>query len=326
MKITKELLERYHLGRCSLEEEKAVQNWLEEDGIETDFPASMGDGIQLENRIWNEISENLELEEDVAGRNHQFPYSWMQIAASLLLLTGIGASIWLMNKPIITEKLTVKAPIERQYITIRTAKGEKKIHTLPDGTRVNLNGGSELRHLEEFSPKDSIRAVFLNGEAFFNVTKDAQKPFVVTTKRSLTRVLGTRFNLRTYADEFAEKLIVEEGKVRFSSRNKNSTVILTANERGTLLASGRIRKDGVYASRYLAWKDNKLVFENQSMNSIATELERWYGVNVTITNPAFADNYYTGSFQDKSLGEVLETIRYAVGFHYKIANNKVVIY
>lgn len=327
MEITKELLEKYHLGRCTLEEEKAVESWLANDIVETDFPSEMGDGVQRENHIWESISDNLGLEEteEIETQQRGLVYMLPRVAAAVVFLVGIGSSVWFFSKNN-TDKISKVTSVETKYVTVRTAKGEKKEFVLPDGTRINLNGDSELRHFERITSKDTLRLVYLNGEAFFNVIKDPQKPFVVKTSGSKTRVLGTRFSIRTYADEATIQLVVEEGKVRFSSEKTGKSVLLTANERALLLESGRIKKDPVYAPKFLAWKNNKLIFENQPMLRIAKELERWFGVEVSIQNAEFQDHYYTGSFQDKSLGEVLETMRYAVGFKYTVTAKKVVIY
>lgn len=341
MEITRELLEEYHGGRCTAEQKQAVEDWLNGQHLETDFPVGMGDGKMIENDIWNSMSEHLGFAENEksAALSHQYPESfrsnfhipaWLvRLAASVLLLVVSGYVLWFVsNRQFAGKNITqidTKSPA-RAYITMATKPGERKQYVLPDGSRVTLNANSEIRYPALVLLTDTLRTVYLKGEAFFSVEKDPERPFVVHAKRSLTRVLGTRFNLKAYERDQSVTLVVQEGKVRFSDAANKRQLILTANQRGVLDPTDLLIKDNVYANRYLAWKENKLVFENQPLSAVETALEAWYGIDVVIDNPQLKLNRYTGSFADKPVDEVLEAMRYAIGFKYEIRGKKVIIY
>lgn len=341
MEITRDLLEQYHGGRCTAEQKQAVEDWLNEQHLETDFPVGMGDGKMIENGIWNSMSENLGFAENEKSdmpshqyaenrRSNFYTPAWLlRIAASVLLLVVSGYVLWLLSNRHFADKsitnVETKSPATA-YITMATKPGERKQYVLPDGSRVTLNANSEIRYPALALLTDTLRTVYLKGEAFFSVEKDPDRPFVVHTKRSLTRVLGTRFNLKAYERDQSVTLVVQEGKVRFSDAADKRRITLTANQRGILDHEALLTKDNVYANRYLSWKENKLVFENQPLSVVGTALEAWYGIDVVIENPQLKRNRYTGSFADKSVNEVLEAMSYAVGFKYEIRGNKVIIY
>jgi transmembrane sensor len=341
MEIARELLVQYHGGRCTAEQKQAVEDWLNAQYLETDFPVGMGDGKMIENDIWNSMSENLGFAEnersDMPSHQHaenhrsnfHIPAWLLRIAASVLLLVVSGYVLWLLSNRHFADKSITKAETKSPataYITMATKPGERKQYVLPDGSRVTLNANSEIRYPTSVVLTDTLRTVYLKGEAFFSVEKDPDRPFVVHTKRSLTRVLGTRFNLKAYERDQSVTLVVQEGKVRFSDAADKRRITLTANQRGILDHEELLTKDNVYANRYLAWKENRLVFENQPLWIVGTALEAWYGIDVVIENPHLKRNRYTGSFADKSVNEVLEAMSYAIGFKYEIRENKVIIY
>ena len=341
MEITRELLEKYHGGNCTAGEKRAVENWLKQQSMETDFPAGMGDGKVLEDTIWNSMSKNLDFTENEKSESAPKEYSekrmsrigisfwFLRVAASVLVVAATGYALWFFSNREFSDKnnseVTGKSMVT-QYVTIRTRVGERKQYTLPDGSEVMLNAESEIRFPSLFLLTDTLRRVYLNGEAFFSVEKDQNRPFVVHTAHSQTRVLGTRFNLKAYEKERFTELVVEEGKVKFSDTNSKQHLILTASQRAVMDGSDLAIRENVYADRYFAWKENKLVFENQSLTSIAADLERWYGVEVTIENNRFKNNRYTGSFVARPISEVLETMGYAVGFKFAVTGKKVIIY
>ncbi len=196
-------------------------------------------------------------------------------AASIVLLISSGV-FYLMNANSHIDKIQTIAQITKE-----TAWGQKMNVTLSDSTIVKLNAGSKLEFPEKFS--DSLREVKLTGEAFFDVAHNPKKPFIIKTGALTTKVLGTSFNVEAYKDSENIKVTLATGKIALS--NKSSSITLIPAEQAVF---GKINKDievnKVDISKYLAWKDGILRFENSSLMEAASKLEKWYGVQVEFEN------------------------------------------
>jgi len=319
MRITKELIERYHAGQCSGQERYAVKTWLESDEAELSFP-EQADIKAMEDKGWKKISGRYHI---TAGRENNrskfrnYRLSW-QLAACVTAVVTVAVFYNLSR--LSHQKGEEKSA--QNYKEVKAHKGQKLTIDLPDGTVVQLNSESTLRFPAKFAA--ASRQVELKGEAFFSVTKDPSSPFSIGTLNTRITVLGTRFNLRAYPSEAQTSVVVEEGRVRFSG--KTDSLILTANQLGVLRSGSAMQMKEVSAESYLAWKDNKLVFENESLESIVKTLERWYAVQISIKAPAIARERYTGKFDHPNLKTVLESMSFALDFNYRLKDNIYVIY
>ncbi|WP_158642741.1 FecR family protein [Chitinophaga japonensis] len=232
--------------------------------------------------------------------------------------------------------------------TVATKPGTRKNITLPDGSSVWLNADSRLTYIGDF--RGNTREVHLSGEAFFNVTKDKDRPFIIHTSAIDLRVLGTAFNVRSYESEKETETSLVSGAVEVTLRNDplkkiilkpkekilvnntvNSTAYTTAGGKGheeiPLIVLGKIRYWGKDSSNNIetAWMKNRLVFDRETLDKIAGKIERWYGVRVIITDDRLNEAKYTGLFENEKLKEVLEALRLTGGFHYTIQEDKVTI-
>ena len=159
-----------------------------------------------------------------------------------------------------------------------TARGSKSEFTLPDGTRVWLNGDSRLSYPETFDA--GIRRVRLDGEAFFQVRHDASHPFVVDMEVMQVEVLGTEFDARHRAGTRYAETILQSGSVRVLTPDRKSPILLRPDERILFdTQTGRIAVSEVSACDYCSWTSRRLVFTNKSLSAILVNLERWYGVH-----------------------------------------------
>ncbi|MCE7044493.1 FecR family protein [Dyadobacter sp. CY312] len=320
MKITAELLQKYAEGLCSTQERLAVEKWLDHSEAEVSFPAEQDLQVHKAN-IWQNIENDAHDYEPDRKPITTFWKPWLA-AATVLLVCGL--SLFLLRRPSKNQPRYTKTVTNIQYQTIKTSKGEKRAIKLSDGTDIYLNSDSEIRFPVPFS--DTSRQVMLSGEAYFNVAKDKKRPFTVTTSQTSVRVLGTVFSLKSYSERITT-LVVKEGKVQFASLLKNQKpLIITANQRGRFNMTSGMTKDNVYADRYLAWKDNRLVFDNESLTSVALTLERWYNIEMKKIPERIAMQHYTGEFEGKSLEYVLERMSYVMEFKYTINNKTVIIY
>lgn len=322
MKITAELLEKYAEGLCSSEERLAVEKWLDNAEAEVSFPSEQDIPLH-QARIWQKVGQHVYDHQLHTKQIHAFWKPWL-VAATVLVACAL--SFFLFKRQYESKPLLTKHVANIQYQRIKTAKGEKRAIRLSDGTEIYLNADSEIHFPARFS--DTSRQVILSGEAYFAVAKDAKRPFVVRTSQTSVRVLGTVFSLKAYA-EHTTTLVVKEGKVQFSALSGNQGgghLILTANQRGQFNVSTGLKKDNVYANRYLAWKDNKLIFDNESMKNATLTLERWYNIEVNKIPEHIAREHYTGEFEGQSLEYVLERMSYVMQFKYTINKKNVTIY
>ena len=250
--------------------------------------------------------------------------TWLKVAAVIVwILMGI---FWFTNNNNINQPETA----EITFIERLTTGGQKSKVTLPDGTVVHLNSESRLRFPEQFG---KTREVILEGEAFFQVTRDESKPFLVNSGGLVTQVLGTSFNIKAFSGEDIQ-VTVATGKVSVESIKTTQSapgempqkVILTPNQQATYSIAGKsVRKLEVNTQNYIAWKDKTLKFDGLRFEEVAKILSRWYGVNITLENDQLRDCNITGEYIDKGLHTVLENLEHVLGIEYEYSKEAVTI-
>ena len=173
------------------------------------------------------------------------------------------------------EKNVEEKPVKSNELII--PRGGENTVILADGTTVHLNAGSKLTYPVRFAGKR--RVVALEGEAYFEVAKDANKPFTVQFMSSSVTVLGTSFNIRAYPEEKQSQTTLAEGSVRIYS--PGSSMLLKPGEQAEVKAlSGEMVKQEVEVKNFTSWKDGRFVFEQQPLEDIMRTLERWYDIRV----------------------------------------------
>jgi len=259
-----------------------------------------------------------------------FPYfperKYMRFAAAIaLLLVSIQATFWYVSD--IHDQQTVSSQ-NIEFIEKVNPKGQKLTVTLKDGTAIKLNSNSKLRFPPEFD--EDNRTVYLEGEAFFEVARDENKPFHVITNDIKVTVLGTSFNVQSPAGGLMNQVAVATGKVAVSSLNKKKqkvSAILTPNEMVSFdVKSNQMIKTHYNVEEVLGWREGILYFNNLPIIDIASELEDWYGVNITIEDTVDRTETYNGKFKNESLENILNALVYAKGASYKITGDHIYLY
>ena len=163
------------------------------------------------------------------------------------------------------------------YNKLEIPRGGEFCLTLSDGTRAWLNSETSIQYPVVFGTKE--RRVFIQGEAYFEVAKDAKKPFTVQFMSSSVTVLGTSFNIRAYPEEKQSQTTLAEGSVRIYS--PGSSMLLKPGEQAEVNAlSGEMVKKEVEVKSFTSWKDGRFVFEQEPLENIMRTLERWYDIRV----------------------------------------------
>jgi len=244
-----------------------------------------------------------------------------KIAASFLLVVSIVFAIYKLSvdKSEVNNRLAEQKPIERVSLP-----GQKITTVLPDGTLVKLNSDSKLIITSDFSSND--RKVHLTGEAFFEVTRDETRPFVITTDFMEIEVLGTSFNVSAYENNLSRSVAVKSGKVLVSKNSNGSSVELIAQEMSLLSGQGQLKKHRIINPLLaFGWVDQMIVFENESVEEVLTTISRWFGVEIVINDAISNNKLYTATYENPSLKEVLESMSYVYNFKYSIHEKKVII-
>lgn len=193
---------------------------------------------------------------------------------------------------------------------------------MPDGSKVWLNAASSLRFPTRFSGNE--RTVYLTGEAYFEVTKNALQPFHVQLfNGQQVEVPGTEFNVMSYEDESVIKTTLVEGKVKV--KQANDVVYLRPSEQSVFARKeNRLSVNEADVNKEIGWKLGYFEFEDEDLPTIMRQLTRWYDMDVKFTGN-IPDKYYTGSISKKlTLLNVLEILKLA-GVQYSLEGRKMTI-
>ncbi|WP_316820436.1 FecR family protein [Pedobacter gandavensis] len=216
---------------------------------------------------------------------------------------------------------------QTSWITKTSSPGKITNIVLPDSTEIWLNAGSSISYPGNIK-QASFRTVKLHGEAFFQVKRDPNHPFIVQSSNIQTRVLGTSFNIRSWAKSSPEVTVLT-GKVavsRDSAGGQSAVIYLTANQKaGYDLKRGRLFRESLDDARTaIGWRVGKMVFDQTPMEEVFETLERRYAVKI-ITDQPFKDCKLTAKFGNVNIDEVLQTIRMTLNIRYSINKQKIYI-
>lgn len=215
-----------------------------------------------------------------------------------------------------------KSDYSETYTEIRVPYGERSEVTLYDGTKVWLNSGTELKFPLVF--KTNQRKVFVEGEAFFDVTKNKDKPFVVNAGQMDIEVLGTRFNVCAYPDDQELYTTLEEGNILAVNSLTGEQVRLIPGNQATLnLNSQKFTLQAVDTKLYTSWKENMLRFENAPFSEVIKKMERWYDVKISVDEEINSGERYTMTIKTESLREMLRLLSFTTPIKYEIKENHV---
>ncbi|WP_025144657.1 FecR family protein [Pedobacter jeongneungensis] len=326
-----ELLGKQLAGEISPDESVELKSILadhpalkqEHDVLQAYFEAEPVENENI-NPIFERIKAQIKVPEQpvlTINKNKSFGI-WLKIAAVLAIAL---AAVLIYNRQ------TIFSP-QPDLLNVQTKASEVKTIVLADGSTVKINAGSSLKYPAQF--KNNTREVYLSGEAFFEVQKDAAHPFIVHTEQLAVKVLGTQFDVKAYKnDTFTETSLIR-GKVSVSLKNNSDqTFILKPNDKFTLSnGKGSISQltvfNGTGADKVIetAWLNHELIFKNNRFDEVAKLFERWYGVKVNFKEPDLKTVEFTAHFGKESLTEALNVLKLIENFNYSVKGKNVYIY
>jgi ferric-dicitrate binding protein FerR (iron transport regulator) len=265
----------------------------------------------------NLLQENARQKENYTSGNS---HSWLLAAASVIIFSSIAlVGYFILNKK------ENNAPVAKaiEYHLESAPGGVKKTITLPDGSVVTLNSVSELKYPAHFS--DTLREVYLTGQAFFEVTKNARAPFIVHTRNFSTRVLGTAFDISSYENEKNNHVAVLSGKVKVMTIEGNSQLLLPKDMTRYNEQKKVLQKSTFDPAFLLAWRNGIIAFDHANFNEVAANLSRWYGVEFIVEKGFKVKGLYTGQFDKEALITVLKGISYSSHFSFRVEGKTVYI-
>lgn len=332
-------LHAYFRGEANAGEIKRLLEWLDESpdnkkqyDILQDFweKASLKADVErkeylyssLRSKIDNELRSDTSKHIHLERRRPAFFNSFRGIAASAAVIGAMFAGYLAYDRE--QRKELITAPSQPSLIVSQTKAGEKSRLILSDGTIVWLNSESKLTYPPSF--KEAQREVSLSGEAFFEVAKDIEKPFVVNSESVSTTALGTSFNVSSFEED--ENIIVSlvTGKVKISVDGGETYFLEPGYQMNYKRSGNNASKSNFNISNVISWKDGILIFNQANFQEVRKKLERWYAVKIDAVGEPPADFVITGQFsRNESLELALENMRYGRHFNYQINGKQVTI-
>ena len=242
------------------------------------------------------------------------------------LLRGKAMNIRIQeNGEVFYEMADSIAPAEVEYNIMETPRGAEFQLVLSDGTKVWLTAGTKLRYPVKFAGGE--RRVYLSGEAYFEVEHDAEAPFIVNTESMDLQVLGTSFNIKAYDDESMVITTLVTGKIRQEFPEVGKNITLTPSRQSIFdRVSGKLETHQADVQAVLAWKEGKIIANDERLEDIFRQLSRWYDFKVVYTQPSLKDvRFYLHSNRYAEVRTILEHLQTTKGIHFTYAENTIYV-
>ena len=314
---------------CSIQELTEFKRWLSDPKTQTEVGSWLSENWATSAEIdSNTLIETVFTQIQEYQKEHQLKSRfsvtrilklYQKIAAFLLIpVIGLGILYW------VNQYSQSAGP----YSETIAPRGQKSQIVLADGTKVWLNSDTKIRYPGNFSKNQ--RDIYLDGEAFFEVSKNERQPFVVHTSGVNVKVLGTKFNVKAYSDENQIETSLFEGKVNLllnSSSGKTTekevkpgqSFVYSKTDRQ--LALNRFPQDEING-----WKKNQLIFKDDTFSHLVRKIERWYNVKVMYDEKQFNDRRLTVElYEGERLDRLMEIISLALSVNYEYENGEVVL-
>jgi ferric-dicitrate binding protein FerR (iron transport regulator) len=296
---------RFFSREATMEEEKVVLDWVEEN-------AANQQEFLSERRLYDRVllhggGDECPFEACSGARRRVRLLGWakkvMRIAAVVLLLLGLSHYH--------RSRQEKRMPVN----TVTVPPGQRVNLELPDGTKVCMNARSELKYPAIFA--DGHRKVTLKGEAFFEVAHEQAKPFIVETELCDVEVLGTIFNVQAYPGSGETSTILLEGQVRLTDRHTHRQVLLSPRQEAGFTPKTGFRVSGISDPDHLRWREGLICFQNLSLNRLIREFERYYAVKIRLERTQIGGHELSGKLKiSDGIDHALRVLQKSIPFTY----------
>lgn len=250
---------------------------------------------------------------------------WLRVAAAAVIVPLVSCLLYFFvptSRDVISQAAGDGVGLEKRV----NQESDKSLFFLADGTKVWLNTGTRISYARDFG-KGKTRDVYLDGEAFFDVVHRANQPFIVHTSSIRIKVLGTSFNVKSYSASKTIETTLVRGKVRIESNVKGRRpggIELMPNQRAVFDKESKvINIRQVKAEQSASWKQDRLVFDGESIDQVIQQLEKWFDVTIHVENRGHLGCRLSAVIENESLEEVLKMIETTHDVHYTIHGDDV---
>ena len=329
----KELIDKLLKNRLSREEFEQFLDGLDDAGMEKDYEQYLRSNYD---RIMDEYVREQNADQQIFLKSsesqntknhiHKLSYRAMRWAAVIVMLVGVYFTfryvIARMEKDSAKQMATNTTIPSIEKVT---KEGNWAQMNLSDGSFIHLNADSKLTYPQQFAT--SHRSVSLEGEAYFDVQHEENRPFLIKVKDVTVEVLGTSFDIKAYDNDGTISVTVETGRVRVDIDKVNGkSVYLSKNQKLEYLpATNTYQVTDVEASRDLSWRNGILYFDQTPFAEVKHTIERWYGVNITVKDTAIINKKISGEHKNENLISVLEALKYALNVDYEINGKNITL-
>ncbi len=337
--MKKEILHKYLYDNCSENEFEEFVDWanndsLNKEGKELGFDDWTNFNVPEKNKkdkryslLLDKIHHQINLNERTPEKKTTILFSnvtsWFSKAAAILFIPLLGIILYLLtNNDHHFNNLT--AEINVDSLEVIAPIGSRTVVQLTDGTKVHLNYGSRMKYPREFV--GDTREINLIGEAYFDVAHNADKPFVVKAGNLNVKVLGTEFNVQAYPGDDNISTTLVKGKVSLEEINKSGKIkaigaMVPGQHVDYSIQSGEIGSSMGNVDKYVAWKDGKLVFDNEPIYNVAAKLNRMFNVDIQVAKEV-GELTYTVTFINEPLSLILDLMTETTPIKYSVSQRK----
>ena len=316
-----ELIRKYAEGTASVDEAQKLMEWYSSSiKDEVQWPSvEVSEKEIVSQRILSRLQKTiasktqnseLRIQNSESARVIHFP--WQKIAAVLFVFFGVATILVFLLKPSSASLITVANP-----------SGKIQLVMLPDSSKVWLNASTIIRYAKSFKKDRQVR---LEGEAYFDVTRDANRPFVVETGDLATTVLGTSFNVKAFKADASTKISVISGKVKVTNNSKELGILSPSDELKFDRRNKTLSIAPIDTNNVLAWKNGKLKFNGESFAEIAVVLESWYGIQINFAGASVSRcRYYLSVENTVPIDTLLSMVSVVSDIRYVFDKNKTMV-
>ena len=331
--LIREIIRKFLEGTCNDEEFAYLLAWYESFDEAEAIELSEEEKSELEKALFQKIVSRIpdwprqlqDREEEQEEEHHHIrSRNWLKYAAAALVIGFmVGVGWWTVQQVHQAMQVNNQTFISSNEIALNNMTQRMYLIILSDSTKVWLSPNSRLQYPDKFTGKERI--VHLKGEAFFEVTKNPQHPFVIYSDQLITRVWGTSFLVKAIEGKPAEVSVLT-GKV---SVQKNGTedgeVMLYPHQKAVLDPSGRLIKETEQDQASIQrWQKVNLSFDNTPLANVIASLEKHFDVQIRCSDAALLNYTLTGDFNEQHLSDVLELIEKSLNIHYRIISDSVI--
>ena len=310
-KSIRQILKKYLLGKTSQPENQVVDTWF--NSMEDNQPLQLSDQERqaTQEEIWNRISPAL-----VTARLRVMP-RWFKVAAWAAAVAGIIlTTVLLFNQPAKTDKPA--------FTEISTKNGEKRTIAISDGSQLTLNAGTTIYVYNDFSKERRVDLV--DGEVFFNVQRDAKRPFRISSNGLTISVLGTSFNVSNYSGLRKMSVGVVTGKVGITKNNDTLGILQKTEE---LVYNKQLETYEIVPMNesLLVWREGTLVLNDLNFGEMTFLMQKNFGINITTDDDKVKNSRYTSNLPTTiTADEAVEVLAAIHHLKIKKLNNQFVLY